>query len=125
MRCIISSIVETILINKDKILEIFLDLVSFHKVKGAAGPRRELLELHDITSQSAGLVAENILNLSQLLIDVSGLGFAGKVLITIIHVDVEAHERSLPELNNFERHDERNRNKVREDENPGARSLDK
>ena len=85
---------------------------------------REFAELHDVARQSASLVAEDVLDLAQFLIDIGGLGLHWEIIIRVVHIDIPAHERALPELYDLERYDKRDRNKVCEDEDPGTRLLD-
>ena len=67
-------------------------------------PRRELLELHDVTSKRASLIREDVLDLTELFVDIGALSAHGKVLIAIIHVNVLIHEVSLKELDHFKGH---------------------
>ena len=82
-----------------------------------------LAEFHHITGQCASLIAENVLDLAQLLIDIRSLRVHLKSLL-IIHIRVPAHECALPELDDFERHNQRDGHKVGENQDPCARLLD-
>ena len=83
-------------------------------------PRGELLKLHNIASQSASFVGENVLDLAQLFVDIGRLGPRVEILIIIIHIQVVVHERTLPEFYHFQGDQKRYRDKVAEDEDPGA-----
>ena len=83
-------------------------------------PRGELFELHNIASQGASFVRENVLDLAQLLVNIRRLGPRVEILIKIIHVQVVVHERSLPEFDHFQSDQKRYRDKVAEDEDPRA-----
>ena len=83
-------------------------------------PRGELFELHNIASQGASFVRENVLDLAQLFIDIGRLGPRMEILIIIIHIQVVVHERTLPEFDHFQSDQKRYRDKVTEDEDPGA-----
>jgi hypothetical protein len=62
---------------------------------------RELLELHDVAGESACLVREDVFNLAELLIKVTGLCLAECSLIMVIHFEISCHEESLAELADF------------------------
>lgn len=64
---------------------------------------RKLFELHDIASQRARFVGEDIFDLPQLLIEVTGLSSHLHALLGIEHAEVVAHEDSLEELDQLER----------------------
>ena len=70
----------------------------------ALRPRRELLELHDVAGKRASLIREDVLNLTELFVNICALSAHGKVLIVIIHVNVLIHEVSLKELDHFKGH---------------------
>ena len=80
----------------------------------------KLFELHNIASQSASFVGENVLDLAQLFIDIGRLGPCMEILIIIIHIQVVVHERTLPEFDHFQSDQKRYRDKVAENEDPGA-----
>ena len=89
-----------------------------------ASRTRELLEFHDITSQSACLVREYVLDLTKLFVDVSRLGLHSEILVLIIHHQIHSHETTLPEFDDFKSHNKRDGYEIGENQDPGARSLD-
>lgn len=72
----------------------------------------ELFELHDIASECASLVREDVLDLAELLIDVGALGFTSEVLFVVEHFHIILHEGTLEELYHFKRNKQRNGHKI-------------
>ena len=62
------------------------------------------LELHFIAGQGARLVAEHILDLSELLIQIGGARHRIEVALRVIHLLVPVDEVRLQELDKLERH---------------------
>ena len=58
------------------------------------------LELHDVLGQGARLVREDILDLSQLVVQIRGTGVGRRVGLFMEHVNILEHSTQLPK-NNF------------------------
>ena len=80
----------------------------------------KLFELHNIASQSASFVWEDVLYLAKLLVDVSALSATVKVLIIIKHINVEVHEATLEKFYHLKSDEKWYWDEVAENENPTA-----
>ena len=73
---------------------------------------RHFLELHEVLSQSSGLVREHVVDLTKLLVQVTGLDLSAKVFCLIIDFDIPLNELSLSELDYFHSHNQGNWDEV-------------
>ena len=103
-----------------RLLFLFRHLVSAISLS----PCCELLKLHHITSQGAGLIAEYVLNLSQLFIEVTGLCPHLNLLFFIKHLHIVCHHKGLPELHHFKSYQERYRNEIGLNQDPCSEHLE-
>ena len=91
-------------------------------VIGAVGVKacRKFPEFHDIAGQCARLVREDILDLSELLVEVTRLRPTLVILLAIVvdHAAVIIHHRSLKQFDHLERCEKTDRDEVGEDEDP-------
>ena len=99
-----------------------LNMLKFFIVTGTklAHSDGELLELHDVLREGACLVAKDVIDHSDFLVETWWLYFARKVTICIIHLDILSHKVSLNEVDHFKRHEKRNRNEVHQSYKPDA-----
>jgi hypothetical protein len=65
-------------------------------------PDREFLEIHDILSQSACLIRENVVNGAELLIQIRGLRLSRHIFRLIIDVSVPLDEVRLNKLDDLQ-----------------------
>lgn len=65
---------------------------------------RELLKLHDIASEGSCFIRKYILDLTQLLIQVTRLHIGGHVLVIVIDLHVPLDEEGLDELHHLQSH---------------------
>ena len=80
----------------------------------------KLFELHDIASQSASFVWEDVLYLAKLFVDVSALSATVKVLLIIKHINVIVHEAALEKFDHLKSNKKWYWDEVAENENPTA-----
>ena len=69
-------------------------------------------EFHLVPRKRAGLVAEHVLNLAQLLDERRGPAQRRSVRLCVVHVQIRVDQLRLLKLDNLHRHDERDRDKV-------------
>ena len=69
-------------------------------------------ELHLVPRKRAGLVAEHVLDLTQLFDERRDPAQRRSVRLCVVHVQIRVDQLRLLELDNLHRHDERDRNKV-------------
>jgi len=81
-------------------------------------------ELHDVASECASFVGEDVFDLAELLVQVGRLAPHAHHHFLVEHQEVGRHEHSLPEFNQLKGHNQRNRHKVDEHKNPRADELD-
>jgi hypothetical protein len=62
---------------------------------------RELLELHDILGERASLVGEDVVDLAELLVEVTRLNFGWHVLVDVVDPPIPGNEEGLEELHHF------------------------
>jgi hypothetical protein len=67
-------------------------------------PGTEPFEFHDILSQSASFVREDIVDHSELVIEIARLDLTELIFLTIVHGNVIHYEGALSELAKFQSH---------------------
>mmetsp|Transcript_6711 Transcript_6711/g.12334 ORF Transcript_6711/g.12334 Transcript_6711/m.12334 type:complete len:719 (-) Transcript_6711:441-2597(-) len=90
-------------------------------------PHYALLEVHAVLRQRSRLVGENVMHLSQLLVQPRGLDRRERpvaLLVFVGHLGVPVHELGLAELHHFQRHVQRDREKVPADDKVGEEPLE-
>ncbi len=60
-----------------------------------------LVESHDILRQGAGLVAEDVFDLAQLLIERGGPSLSRSVILGVIHLPVPVYEEAVPQTDDL------------------------
>lgn len=60
-----------------------------------------LLEGHDILSERAGFIGEDVLDLTQLLVQGGGSGFGWRVLLSVIHLQIPVNELTLTQTDHL------------------------
>ncbi len=87
-------------------------------------PSRELFELHYILCQCARFVREYIVDLSEFLVQVTGLDLGRHIFLKIIDSPVPSNEEGLQEFDNLEGHHQRDRDHICENKDPSKVTLD-
>lgn len=78
----------------------------------------QTLELHRVLCERARLIGEDIFNLPKFFVEITGLHATFRVILRI------AFQRlSLDELHDFQRHNQRDWDEVREDQHPTSHEL--
>ena len=82
--------------------------------KGAKGlaSNAKLLELHHVSGQCACLVAKDVLDLTEVCVEVGRAGARRSVGLWVIHVEVDVHVESLKDIDDLNGHIERNGDEV-------------
>ena len=82
---------------------------------------RKLLKLHDITGEGSCLIEENIFDLAQFFIEITGLSFHSHILFIVEHENLVVHVHGLPKLNKLQWYRQWNRNKISEHKDPSCK----
>jgi hypothetical protein len=89
-------------------------------VEGSIRDRTRLhdSELHYVFGKCSCFVAEDVVDLTELLVEVVGLDFGAHVLLDAVDVSVPVNAYRLKEVNDFDRHEQADRDHVREQKDP-------
>ena len=80
----------------------------------------ETFKLHDVLCESASFIAEDIVHHAQLFIQVWRLNWGLEPCLLVTNLNVDRDEVSLDEINHFQSHQERNRDKVHQSYEPDS-----
>lgn len=83
-------------------IEVAVDLLSDEILAVKIGANDYVSELHAIACQCASLISENVLDLSQLLINTHRMAFSFTIVNPTIHFLVSFHENSLEHLDKLQ-----------------------
>ena len=68
----------------------------------------KLFESHDIASEGAGLVREEVLNLAEFLVKVAAIHLSWHIFVFIVHLNIPNDVRGLKIFDHLKSDDERN-----------------
>ena len=105
---------------------IFLDIV-WRRVTSSAitfDSGLKFLEFHNIARQSTSFVRKYVFHLSELLIQIGGLGLHTHVLLGVIHRVVYSHKRCMPKLDELKSYRQGDWHEISEDQEPCTEILD-
>ena len=91
-------------------------IISYNTV--ALASHTYFLELHVVASQSPSLIAEDVLYLSQLLIEVRGVDIGSAFHDRTVYVFIELDQEGLHELDSLEANNQGNGNEVLDEQQP-------
>lgn len=60
-----------------------------------------LVEVHDVLREGSGLVREDVLDLTQLLVEGRGSSLGRRVVVRVIHLLVPVDQQTVEEANHF------------------------
>jgi hypothetical protein len=89
-------------------IELTVDLLSDKILAVKIRTDNDVPEFHAITGESASFVSQNVMNLTQLLINTYCMTLSLTVINPTIHLLVPLHKNSLEHLDKLQRHNQRN-----------------